>query len=190
MSDEADKGRRALRPASGGDGANTASASDRAAALRDGLEIITRGLAFAGGSLLIVAIVITLVSVIGRYGFGKPVPGDYELIEITCAIGVFLFFPYTHAIGGNIAAEFFTTGLPKRWQRILDTGNDVTFTFVAMLLTWRLACGLLDKFATGETSILIRIPLWWAFSVAVLSMFLLTIVCLMRVIAGPGAERQ
>lgn len=185
MSNDAENGRRALGRVSP-DGLP----SGTIARLNAILHVFTRALAFAGGLLLVIAIVITLVSVIGRYGFGKPVPGDYELIEITCAIGVFLFFPYTHAIGGNISAEFFTAGLSMRWQRILDTGNDVIFTAVAMLLTWRLAHGLMDKFTTGETSILIRIPLWWAFSIAVLSMFLLTIVCLMRVIAGPTAEQQ
>ena len=153
-------------------------------------KILTRALALAGGGLLVVAIVITLVSVIGRYGFGMPVPGDYELVETTCAVGVFLFFPYTHAVNGNIAAEFFTATLSKRRQRILDIGNDVVFMIVAMLLTWRLAHGLLDKFATGETTILIRIPLWWAYGFAVLSMFLLAIVCLMRVIAGPAAAHR
>jgi TRAP-type C4-dicarboxylate transport system permease small subunit len=190
MSNDADKGRRALRHAPGGVASRFTPLARSAENFRQGLEIITRALAFFGGALLVMAIVITLVSVIGRYGFGQPVPGDYELIEITCAIGVFLFFPYTHAVNGNISAEFFTAGLSARWQRILDTGNEVIFTAVAMLLTWRLSHGLMDKFATGETTILIRIPMWWAYSVAVLAMFLLTIVCLMRVIAGPEAERQ
>lgn len=151
---------------------------------------MTRALALVGGALLIVTIIITLVSVIGRYGFGMPVPGDYELVEITCAIGVFLFFPYTHAVNGNITAEFFTANLSKRRQRILDAANDIVFMIVALLLTWRLAHGLMDKFATGETTILIRIPLWWAYCFAVLSMFLLAIVCLIRIFAGPAAEHR
>ncbi len=150
----------------------------------------TRTLALAGGAFLLVATVITLVSVIGRYGFGKPVPGDYELVEITCAVGVFLFFPYTHAVNGNITAEFFTAGLPARWRRVLDIVNDAVFALVAMVLAWRLSSGLLEKFASGETTILIGIPLWWAYSVAVLSMSLLAVVCLLRVIAGIGALRR
>jgi TRAP-type C4-dicarboxylate transport system permease small subunit len=154
------------------------------------LEAVTRWLALVGGVFLVVATVITLVSVIGRYAFGAPVPGDYELVEVTCAIGVFLFFPYTHAVGGNITAEFFTARLPERWRGILDTANDVIFTLVAAVLAWRLVVGLVEKFASGETTILIGIPLWWAYSVAVLSMFLLAIVCLMRVVAGIGALRQ
>lgn len=151
---------------------------------------LTRVLALVGGLFLLLAIVITLVSVIGRYGFGKPVPGDYELVEIICAVGIFLFFPYTHAVSGNITADFFTSGLSPRRQRLLDIVNDIVFALVATLLTWRLSEGLMEKFISGETTILIRIPLWWAYSVAVLSMGLLALVCLMRIIAGFGALRR
>ena len=151
---------------------------------------VTRALALVGGVFLLLAIAITLMSVIGRYAFGMPVPGDYELIEITCAVGVFLFFPYTQAVNGNIAAEFFTSGLSERWRRILDIGNDGIFTLVAMLLTWRLAAGLVEKFDSGASTVLIGIPFWWAYSVAVLSMFLLVVVCLIRVVTGLGALRR
>ena len=151
---------------------------------------VTRALALVGGVFLLLAIAITLMSVIGRYAFGMPVPGDYELIEITCAVGVFLFFPYTQAVNGNIAAEFFTSGLSERWRRILDIGNDGIFTLVAMLLTWRLAAGLVEKFDSGASTVLIGIPFWWAYSVAVLSMFLLVVACLIRVVTGLGALRR
>lgn len=190
MSNDAEKGRRALRHASGGGASSSGPFGKGVVVLNRSLQVFTHALALVGGALLVVAIVITVVSVVGRYGFGAPVPGDYELVEIVCAVGVFLFFPYTHSVNGNISAEFFTAALSERWQRVIDRGNDVVFTLVAMLLTWRLAHGLADKFAAGETTILIRLPLWWAYSVAVVSMFLLTIVCLMRVVAGPGAERQ
>ncbi len=148
------------------------------------LQAVTRALALAGGVFLVAAAVITVVSVIGRYAFGAPVQGDYELVEITCAVGVFLFFPYTHAVGGNIAAEFFTAALSERHRRALDVVNDLVFAAVALLLTWRLAAGLVEKYASGETSILIGIPAWWAYAVAVPSMALLALVCLMRVAGG------
>ena len=131
------------------------------------------------------AAALTVVSVIGRYGFGAPVPGDYELVEIACAVGVFLFFPYTQAVGGNISrGVLHRRACPRARKRVLDLGNEVVFALVALLLTWRLAAGLLDKYASGETSILIGIPAWWAYGVAVVSMALLTLVCLMRVVAG------
>lgn len=148
------------------------------------LQAVTRALALTGGVFLVGAAALTMVSVIGRYGFGAPVPGDYELVEIACAVGVFLFFPYTHAVGGNITAEFFTARLSERGKRLLDVGNEAVFALVALLLTWRLTAGLLDKYESGETSILIGIPAWWAYAVAVASMALLTLVCLTRVAAG------
>lgn len=184
MGRTAEDGRRTHRDASGGGMSDIQSVATRV------MGTVTRGLALVGGAFLVVATVITVVSVIGRYAFGMPVPGDYELVEITCAVGVFLFFPYTHAVNGNIAAEFFTSGLSERQRRFLDIGNDVVFTLVAILLTWRLAAGLVDKFDTGASTVLIGIPLWWAYSVAVLSMFLLVIVCLIRVVTEIGTFRQ
>jgi TRAP-type C4-dicarboxylate transport system permease small subunit len=184
MSRDVGNGRRVHRHASGGDVSNIQSVATRV------MGALTWGLALVGGAFLLIAAAITLVSVIGRYGFGAPVPGDYELVEITCAVGVFLFFPYTHAVDGNITADFFTAGLAKEWQRVLDIGNDVIFTLVAMLLTWRLAAGLVDKFNSGASTVLIGIPLWWAYSVAVLSMFLLVIVCLIRVVTEIGTFRR
>ena len=184
MSHGMDDGGRAESPASYG------GVHETEIVLRGAMGGLTRVLAIVGGAFLLVAIAITLVSVVGRYGFGAPVPGDYELVEITCAVGVFLFFPFTHAISGNITADFFTSGLSRRKQRLLDIANDLVFALVAALLTWRLFEGLAEKFASGETTILIRIPLWWAYSVAVLSMLLLTLVCLVRIVAGIEALRR
>lgn len=151
------------------------------------VERFTRWLAFAGGGLLLVAIALTLISVTGRYIFSQPLPGDYEIVEITCAIAIFLFFPYTHATNSNITAEFFTSGLSVLSKRALDLIHDVVFALVAALLTWRLSTGLAEKFSNGETSILVSIPLWIPYSFAVMSLALLTMVCLWRIARGVGA---
>jgi TRAP-type C4-dicarboxylate transport system permease small subunit len=134
--------------------------------------------------------VLTVASVTGRYGFGTPVPGDYELVEIICAVAIFLFFPYTHATDGNISAEFFTSGLSLRHRRILDAVHDVVFAVIAAMLAWRLGHGLVDKFHSGDMSILIHIPLWWAYSFAVLSMALLAVICVWRIVAVIGMLRR
>jgi TRAP-type C4-dicarboxylate transport system permease small subunit len=163
---------------------------DAGSGIGETVERFTRWLAYVGGGLLLVAAIVTLVSVVGRYSFSRPLPGDYEIVEIVCAIGVFLFFPYAHATSSNITAKFFTSGLSERSKRLLDLAQEVVFSAVAVLLTWRLGSGLADKFGSGETSILIGIPLWWAHSFAVLSMALLTIVCLSRIVIGIRALRR
>lgn len=154
------------------------------------IERLTKALALFGGLLLLAAIVLTLFSVAGRYLLGKPVPGDYELVEIGCGVAVFLFFPYTHAVGSNISAEFFTSGLPLAYRRFLDLVHDLIFFLLGILLTWRMTHALAEKFASGETSILVGLPLWIAYAVGVFSLALLTIVCLLRVLAGLAALRR
>lgn len=154
------------------------------------IERITRWLALAGGAIMLVAIAVTIVSVIGRYGFGAPVPGDYEMIELICAVGIFLFFPYAHATSSNIVVEFFTIRLPVRFKRMLDLIHDVLFAAVAALLAWRLAIGLVQKFQSGESTMLIRIPFWWSYSFAVAAMILLCVVCIARIFAGFRTLRQ
>jgi len=150
---------------------------------------LAKWLAYAGGGLLLVAVAVTLVSVTGRYAFAQPVPGDYELIEMICAVGVFLFLPYTHAVGGNIGADFFTSGLPVHWRRRLDLTHDLVFALIAVLLTWRVGAGFANKYSGGEVSILIGIPIWWAFGFACLSMALLAVVCIWRVVRTIGELR-
>jgi TRAP-type C4-dicarboxylate transport system permease small subunit len=154
------------------------------------IERFTRWLALGGGVITLVAIAITLVSVIGRYGFGAPVPGDYELVELVCAVGIFLFFPYAHATSSNIVVEFFTVRFPPRHKRVLDLIHDAIFTGVAALLAWRLSIGLMEKFHSGESTMLIRVPFWWSYSLAVAALILLCVVCIARVLAGIKALRQ
>jgi TRAP-type C4-dicarboxylate transport system permease small subunit len=154
------------------------------------LERVTRFLALVGGTLLLASVVLSIVSITGRYTVSLPVPGDYELVELICAVAVFLFFPYTHSIGGNLTAEFFTSGLPRRWQAALDVVHDAIFALIAALLAWRLGGGMVDKFDNGDSSILLQIPLWWPYTVAVACMWLLCIVSLWRAAAGIGVLRR
>lgn len=154
------------------------------------IERLTRWLALGGGMLMLIAVAITLVSVVGRYGFSSPVPGDYELVELICAVGIFLFFPYVHATSSNIVVEFFTVRVAPRHKRILDLVHDVMFAAVAALLAWRLGIGLMQKFASGESTMLIRVPFWWSYSFAVAAMILLCVVCVARIVAGVRMLRQ
>jgi TRAP-type C4-dicarboxylate transport system permease small subunit len=151
---------------------------------------ITRLLAIGGGVLMLAAVAITLVSVIGRYGFSAPLPGDYEMVELVCAVGIFLFFPYTHATGSNIVVRFFTVRLSERNRRALDLAQEFVFTAVAALLAWRLGIGFVEKFQSGESTMLIRVPYWWSYSFAVASLILLCVVCTARLIASVRLLRQ
>lgn len=57
------------------------------------LERLARTVALAGGLLLVGVMGLAVVSVLGCFLFGAPVPGDYEITELACGIVAFAFFP-------------------------------------------------------------------------------------------------
>ena len=145
------------------------------------LERLARMVAIAGGLLMGGVVLMTVISVLGRYLFNAPIPGDYELTELACGIAVFAFLPYCHARSGNIVVEFFTGRLRARYKTALATVHNLAFTLVAGLITWRLFVGGMHKLQDGETTLFLGIPLHWAYFPALLGAGLLTAICVLVV---------
>ena len=146
------------------------------------LERLTRAFALAGGLLLVGVMGMTVVSVVGRYLFNAPVPGDYEITELVIGIAVFAFFPYCHITNANIVVELFTGRMPSRFRAALDAVHNITFALVAGLITWRLFVGAMHKLGDGETTVFLGIPVHWAYFSSVLGAGLLTMVCVLLLI--------
>lgn len=143
------------------------------------LERLARSLALAGGLLLVGVMGMTVVSVVGRYLFNAPVPGDYEITELAIGIAVFAFFPYCHIANANIVVELFTGRLPSRFRAALDAVHNIMFALVAGLITWRLFAGAMHKLDDGETTVFLGIPVHWAYFSALPGAGLLTMVCVL-----------
>ena len=154
------------------------------------LERLARAIAIAGGMLLIGVVLMTVISVLGRYLFNAPIPGDYELTELACGIAVFAFFPYCHARSGNIVVEFFTGGLSTHHKSALGTLHNIAFTLVAGVITWRLFVGGMQKLEDGETTLFLAIPIHWAYFSALLGAGLLTAICVLVVYRHVHALRR
>ena len=154
------------------------------------LERLARVVAIAGGMLMIGVVLMTVISVLGRYLFNAPIPGDYELTELACGIAVFAFFAHCHARSGNIVVEFFTGRLRARHKTALATVHNIAFTLVAGLVTWRLFVGGMHKLQDGETTLFLGIPLHWAYFPALLGAGLLTAICVLVVCRQVRALRR
>ena len=139
---------------------------------------LSEALALVGGAMMLLVVIMTVVSIVGRQLFDMPIKGDYEITELACGIAVFLFFPYTHVSRQNIVAEFFTMKLSKRGQARLEGVHDLIFAGVAAFLAWRIFEGLLDKIASAETTIMLGLPVWWSYVVATVACIVLVLVCL------------
>jgi TRAP-type C4-dicarboxylate transport system permease small subunit len=122
-----------------------------------------RWLALAGGLVLAVLCLMVVVSVSARAlgGIGlKPVPGDFELVEMGTAIAVFFFLPWCYLRNGHAMVDLVYLHLPAPMQRFVSILSDVLMLIVWVVLTWRLGIAVGDKFGERETSFILQIPLW------------------------------
>ncbi|WP_260293090.1 TRAP transporter small permease [Sedimenticola hydrogenitrophicus] len=133
--------------------------------------------ATGGGLVLLGLAVMTVASIVGRYLFSLPVPGDFELVEIGCAIAVFAFLPYCQLHNGNVVVDFFTLHIHPRTRGRMDSVGSLVFGLIAALLTWRLALGGYDMYRYGEQTMILGLSRWWGFIPIVASLALLTLVC-------------
>lgn len=163
----------------------------REAAIDRGLRRLAGGLAIAGGAVLCGLVALVVVSVLGRElsdlawlqgtGLGRwlgPVNGDFELVELGVAVAVFSFLPHCHITRRNVAVEVFTwSASPGRlaWLRLAGDG---IYAVLAALLAWQVLLGAVDLHRFGETTMVLAIPVWWAYPPAVAGLGLLVAVTL------------
>lgn len=148
------------------------------------LERACTWLAIAGGVVMLGFTAVSVLSILGRSFFSSPLVGDFELVERGTAIAVFAMLPYCHLRGGNVAVDMFVGMFPVALRHFLAVASDAVFAVVAALMTWRLALGGWNQYEFNDMSMMLLIPTWWVFVPVVLSMALLTLVCVARAARG------
>lgn len=150
---------------------------------------LSRFMAYLGGAMLVALVVLTCVSIVGRslnsvlhsdwltnfapaiasraLGLGiGPVNGDYELIEAGVAFAIFAFLPLCQISGAHATVEIFTSAMSPRFNRILQFLIDVIFAFALVLIAIQLLNGLQSKMRSGQTTLLLEFPVWWAYAMS------------------------
>ena len=181
--------------------------SSAAPALATGLA---RALALFGGTVVLAMACVTVVSVTGRAlsGIGlRPVPGDFELMELGCAVAVFSFLPWCQVTRAHVRVDLIGPLVPRAVYRWLGWLGDLVLTGVLGLLLARLWLGFGERFPYGnealrgmlgfgpppffaETTYELQIPLWIPYAVAVTGLALAFAVSLSMLLhaARPGAR--
>jgi len=137
------------------------------------LMALSRAVAIAGGLILTALTVLSVGSIAARAAAGRPMPGDFELVEMGCGIAVFAFLPYCHLKRGNVIVDFFTLKASAGLKLALDLAGHLIYLAIAVLLVWRMALGGLDRLASHESTMILAIPLWIGFVPVTLSLLLL-----------------
>jgi TRAP-type C4-dicarboxylate transport system permease small subunit len=127
------------------------------------IERAARALALLGGVLLAGLALMQVVSITLRAVIGKPIPGDFELIQVGSAVVVFCFLPMAHLHRHNFAVTLFTDRLGPRARALMELIGSLAMLVIAGLLLWRMAVGAESMHALREHTMVLNFQLWWAF---------------------------
>jgi TRAP-type C4-dicarboxylate transport system permease small subunit len=150
----------------------------RGSALARVLLALAQALAVAGGLVLFAMIALTVVSVLGRRLFAAPVQGDFELVQLGCAVCVACFLPYCQVQRGHVIVDFLTLKSSAATKALLDGIAATLLALCAAFVAWRLGVGTFSVRAAQESSMILGVPIWWAYAPMVLAFALLAAVAL------------
>ncbi len=143
-------------------------------------------MALLGGFVLVLLVLMTTASIAGRAmsSIGlAPIPGDFELVEMGMAFAVFAFLPWCQLQRGHASVEIMSNLFGNRGNAFLDLVSDLLMFLVALLITWQLGLGMLDKKSYFETSFILQWPSWWGYATALAGACVFSLVafyCLLR----------
>lgn len=149
------------------------------------IHIATTALAGFGGLMLTAISLMTVVSIIGRelIPFGlAPIPGDYELVEVGCAVAVFSFLPYCHRYRGHMTVDLLISPLPKVAFNTTTVIGDITIAVFSVLIASRLWLGVSEKMSYNESTMILEMPVWYGYALAMVGATLFAIVALFTVL--------
>lgn len=132
---------------------------------------LARLMAYAGGAALILVVLVSCLSILGRAGLQLGLPltsirGDTEWVEFGTGFAVFAFLPWCTLLRGHASVDLLQPVLGRGANRLIDFLADLAILALAGLLAWRLWLGLLDKQSYHETTFILRAELWQGYAAA------------------------
>ena len=155
---------------------------------------IARIWALLGGLVLVGVVLLTAASVVLDLLFRRPVPGDFELVQILVAEAVFAFLPWCQIRRGNVAVDLFTMRAPAWFQLVMQAIGSLLMLLLALLLLWRMSIGAFDYYdpVFPEITPILGVPVWIAFPPILVSLLLwalASVVTMLEDLRALGAAR-
>jgi TRAP-type C4-dicarboxylate transport system permease small subunit len=164
-------------------------------AARGNFDLLNRALlkvatfcAYLGGVIVSAIGIMSVISIVGRSTGGKPIQGDFELVEIGTAVAGSLFLPYCQASGGHIVVDFFTLRAGPATKRWLDRLGCLLMAAMFLAVGWRAIYGAIGLYSTGETSMLMSIPTWLGYAGVVPGTLIAGLIALAQALTGDVPE--
>lgn len=145
------------------------------------LFYVARAFAVGGGLVLVAITLMSVASIASRFLTSKGLLGDFELVQLGCAVAVSAFLPWGQMRGNHVMVDFFTESVRPRAKDWLDALGALLLALCAAVLTWRMSIGTLELRANQESSMLLGVPTWYAYALMTPSFALLALTALYTV---------
>lgn len=132
--------------------------------IRGFLTSASRWFALAGSLIALLVAGMSVYSIIGRAFLSKPLFGDVEITQMGIAASISLCLPWCQLHRGNILVDFFTQSTSVRARQILDSVGAFLLAAMCVLLAWRTTVGAIGVSEVSETSMILGLPMWWAYA--------------------------
>jgi TRAP-type C4-dicarboxylate transport system permease small subunit len=151
---------------------------------------LSRWFAVAGALVALATGALTSVSVILRALWNHPIPGDVELTQMGVALAISLCLPYCQAQGEHIIVDFFTQKASAATQRGLDRLGCAVLVLFYGLLAWRTSVGAVAVKEAGETTMIMGLPMWWAYASLAPGLALAALLALLQTLGSHAVKPQ
>lgn len=124
------------------------------------VRVMVIALAAAAGAGIIAMMTVTCLDVVLRL-FGRPLTGAMDIVNVAAVIAIAGALPYTTAVKGHVAIEYFFQKLSRRGRIVVDTAVRLLGMGLFGLLCWgsiRYGCSLRR---TGEVTLTLQLPVFW-----------------------------
>lgn len=144
------------------------------------------GLAGVSGLAVLVMIATTCTDVVLRLAGSAPT-GANDIVRLARAAAIACAIPYTTAVKGHVAIEYFFHRLGRRGRIVVDTVARLLGMALFALLSWRTMTYGHQLRRVGQVSLTLEVPLFWVPYLLSLACALVVLVILHNLI-HPGRE--
>ncbi|MBW2608858.1 MAG: TRAP transporter small permease [Deltaproteobacteria bacterium] len=120
----------------------------------------TNILSTVSAAMLVALMVIGSIDVIGRYFFGRPIPGCYSISELLLLGIVFFAWPYTQSIDGNVKIDAFFILFRPRIQSAVGAISSLIAIGIFGIMAWQSALKAIESVESQEFVDVIDIPVY------------------------------
>lgn len=124
------------------------------------LRAVVMAMAAMSGVAVIAMVLVTCVDVAWRIS-GHALTGAYDVVRIAGVIAIACALPYTTAVKGHVAIEFFFQKMRRTGRIVVDSMCRVLVGCFFGLLTWQCVAYGNKLKGTGEVSLTLQIPMFW-----------------------------